>query len=43
MTVVDLATGEPITEEIEKPNLLDMLKQLVARVESGDLELLPDR
>jgi hypothetical protein len=39
MTVVDFATGEPITEAIEKPNLLNTLRQLVARVESGDLNV----
>jgi hypothetical protein len=39
MTVVDLASGKPITEALAKPNLVDALKGLVARIESGDIKV----
>ena len=39
MSVVDLATGAPITEPIEKPSLLGALRTLVGRIESGELDV----
>ena len=39
MTVVNLATGEPISEAIERPNLVAALKSLIERVESGELKV----
>ena len=39
MTVVELATGKPVTEAIEKPNLLAALRGLIERIESGELDV----
>ena len=39
MTVVDLATGQPVDEPPETPNLINSLRQIIARVESGELDV----
>lgn len=39
VTVVDLATGEAIEAAPETPNLVNSLKSLLARIESGELDV----
>lgn len=39
MTVVNLATGEAIEAVPETPNLVNSLKSVLARIESGDLDV----
>jgi hypothetical protein len=38
MSVVDLATGRPVSEAPEEPTLLNSLKAVIAAIESGELK-----